>query len=308
MLSMAADAARNQGDMVTAQGLYEKTADLFETLGLEEQRAKDKENTKKGQHQHQHQYHHHSRNHGSNSHGRHTSRHNDYRDDWYGGGDGDGGATSHRSADPERAERKWMAVTLERSRKDGGGGRTNAEDTMVGSSSDSTLLRAARFDEGQQTLLRKLFATYAQGPTLSQSQLAKCLADHGCRGSASAYFSAFDRKGNRTWIDSSDFLVGVAALDPLTQHTGPWLAERARCIFRFYAAGSSNMMMKQLVQVIADGSYVAGDSHESPDQRARALNPAGGHVSQLNFVSAVVNSEIPGTTGLFRYSILQHMM
>ena len=313
MLSMAADAARNQGDMSTAQGLYEKTADLFETLGLEEQYAK--ENKKTGNRHHHHRHNHggssrHGPGHG-HSHSRSNSRHprhDDYRDDWYGDGSGSGGSTSRRSNDPERAERKWMAVTMERSRKEDGSGRAKTGDTMTGSSSDSTLLRAAQFDEGQQTLLRKLFATYSQGPTLSSSQLAKCLADHGCRGSASAYFSAFDRNGNRTWIDSSDFLVGIAALDPLTPHTGPWLAERARLIFRFYASGSSNMLMKQLVQVIDDGSYIAGDSHESPEQRARILNPGGGHVNQRKFVASVVNGEIPGTSGLFRYSILQHMM
>jgi len=323
MLSMAADAARNQGDMSKAQGLYEKTADLFETLGLEERRVKDKENKKKAnRHGHGHRHHGGGGGGGGGSHGygrsngggggsgKHHHRHNDYRDDWYGDDEG-GGSTSRTSRpdDPERAERKWMAVTMERARTEGdGGGRNKAADTMMGSSSDSTLLRAARFDEGQQTLLRKLFATYSQGPTLSASQLAKCLADHGCRGSASAYFSAFDRKGNRTWIDSSDFVVGIAALDPLTPHTGPWLAERARLIFRFYASGSSNMLMKQLVQVVDDGSYIAGDSHDSPDQRARAINPGGGHINQRKFVASVVNGEIPGMKGLFRYSILQHMM
>ena len=83
-------------------------------------------------------------------------------------------------------------------------------------------------------MLRKLFAQYAKGPALSQAELASCLAAHGCRGSASAYFNAFDRTQKKTWINQDDFVLGCAALDPLTPHMGGWSAERARAIFRFY--------------------------------------------------------------------------
>jgi hypothetical protein len=53
--------------------------------------------------------------------------------------------------------------------------------------------------------------------------------DHGCRGSAKAYFAAFDRKSRRTWIDASDFVAGVAALDPLTLQVGGQRHNQASC-------------------------------------------------------------------------------
>jgi hypothetical protein len=163
-----------------------------------------------------------------------------------------------------------MAVTLDRS----GGTKASGGDVIVGKSSDATLLRQAKFSDEQQALLRKVFAQYAKGPTLSQSQLSQCLADNGCRGSASAYFAAFDRNLNKSWIDSNDFIVGVASLDPLTPHSGAWLAERARCIYRFYAAGSTSLSHAQLSAVIEDAAYVTG-SRESVAQRAKVVNPAG---------------------------------
>lgn len=61
------------------------------------------------------------------------------------------------------------------------------------------------------------------------------------------------------WLSQADFLVGVAACHPRTDHSGAWKGIRQSSIFRFYSSNSRTMNMEQLLQFCAD--LTSADCH-----------------------------------------------
>jgi Ca2+-binding EF-hand superfamily protein len=54
----------------------------------------------------------------------------------------------------------------------------------------------------------------------------------------------FERNGDskQKGLDVTQYLVGMAALDPCTVHAGPWNVERSHYIFRAYDANQTGLL------------------------------------------------------------------
>eukprot|EP00038_Savillea_parva_P000268 m.95194 g.95194 ORF g.95194 m.95194 type:complete len:506 (+) comp10092_c0_seq1:79-1596(+) len=226
---------------------------------------------------------------------------------------------------PAKVEREWgAAATLHVSRKGGGGivkghgvdyldrdrvdGRQGSH--MVRNDPKS-LLETCGYDEEIQSRLKELFRKYSRGaPGLSKQGFEDLLESVGCPGDVWQYWAAFDREKKRSWIGAAEFVLGCAACDPLTPHTGKWRAERAKYLFRYYARGHSTVSLEQLAEMGEHLEYIA----DSQGLAAEVMSVVGGDgrdmrkgVSIKDFVHMVADNKIRGTSRLLRFSFLDHM-
>lgn len=127
------------------------------------------------------------------------------------------------------------------------------------------MLTAVHYGSSEKGDLTKLFYRFTGGaPGMTTGTMGKFLAGVGCPGDTGAYFCAFDRTRKRTWIDLADFVLGCAALDDYTPHTGKWRPERLKYIFRYYADDGVKLTRDQFYDIVEHMSYV--DDYEDPEK------------------------------------------
>lgn len=288
-LALAAEAARTSGRLDEATDLYTKSAELLATMSLSGKKEVDRDRHVATQRR--------NRTWG----GTRDARDNRY-DDW-----GRGRGRTDSDSRTRGAEKRWLSVTASMPSEENDGDRN-----VEASKGDKLLAQVGMEKNGRLWgKLRELFQEFSNGgPTLRASQLGALLHDLGCRGQAKAYFAAFDRRGNQTWIDMEDFAVGVAVLDPgFARRSTLWQAERAAAIFRFYTGGKPRMSHATLETVIEDAHRVSGSVRPrfTPAEHAVKLNRAKGALSAAEFSRIVIANSIKGTSGLLRFAVARHL-
>jgi hypothetical protein len=124
------------------------------------------------------------------------------------------------------------------------------------------------------------------------------------------YFRAFD-SSQRNYLTFVDYLLGLAALDPNTQHGSVPAEQRCRFIFRYYNTNPSQRMtfdeFKSMINDIhkAKGQNITGDAlNEQASQMFRSfgLRSIDQTLNLIDFLSAVGQLRFRGTSTLFRSS------
>jgi hypothetical protein len=122
------------------------------------------------------------------------------------------------------------------------------------------------------------------------------------------YFRAFDST-QRNYLTFLDYLLGLAALDPNTQHGGVPAEQRCRYIFRYYNVNNNQRMafdeFKLMIKDIHKnkGQQLTGDAlNDEASQMFRSfgLRSADQTLSLMDFLSGVGQLRFRGTSVLFR--------
>ena len=125
------------------------------------------------------------------------------------------------------------------------------------------------------------------------------------------YFRAFDST-QRSYLTYLDYVLGLAALDPNTQHGGVPAEQRCRYIFRYYNASNTQRMsfdeFKLMIKDIhkSKGQNLTGDAlQEEALQMFRSfgLRSIDQSLNLMDFLSGVGQLRFRGTSVLFRLAI-----
>ena len=179
-------------------------------------------------------------------------------------------------------------------------------------SATETLLLSAKFTSTIQEQFYEVYhRTVAPSEYLNIETFKTLISNMGLESQRSIdYFRAFDAT-QRNYLTFLDYLLGLAALDPNTQHGGVPAEQRCRYIFRFYNSSSSTnqrMSFDEFKWMIKDihkskGQNLTGDAlTEEALQMFRSfgLRSADQTLSLMDFLSGVGQLRFRGTSVLFR--------
>jgi hypothetical protein len=125
------------------------------------------------------------------------------------------------------------------------------------------------------------------------------------------YFRAFDST-QRNYLTFLDYLLGLAALDPTTQHGGVPAEQRCRYIFRYYNINNNQRMtfdeFKLMIKDIHKnkGQNLIGDAFNDEALqmfRSFGLRSIDQTLSLMDFLSGVGQLRFRGTSVLFRLNM-----
>ncbi|CAF1265219.1 unnamed protein product [Adineta steineri] len=125
-----------------------------------------------------------------------------------------------------------------------------------------------------------------------------------------AYFRAFDAQ-QKSYLTYSDYLLGLAAMDPSTSHGGAPAEQRCRYIFRFYnIKNNGNMSVEEFRELHADVQNLkAGKTNNDAPPYSEILSAFNSFNVQTNnqlqltdFLNSVGQLKYRGTSVLFRLS------
>jgi hypothetical protein len=125
------------------------------------------------------------------------------------------------------------------------------------------------------------------------------------------YFRAFDST-QRNYLTFLDYLLGLAALDPNTQHGGVPAEQRCRYIFRYYnISNNQRMTFEEFKLMIKDihknkGQNLIGDALNDETLqmfRSFGLRSADQTLTLMDFLSGVGQLRFRGTSVLFRLNM-----
>ena len=177
-------------------------------------------------------------------------------------------------------------------------------------STAETLLLSAKFTS---TIQEQLFEAYHQAVVpcdyLNIETFKALISNLGLESHRSIdYFRAFDAT-QRNYLTFLEYLLGLAALDPNTQHGGVPAEQRCRYIFRFYNSSNNQRMsfdeFKWMIKDIhkSKGQNLTGDAlTEEASQMFRSfgLRSTDQTLSLMDFLSGVGQLRFRGTSVLFR--------
>ena len=175
------------------------------------------------------------------------------------------------------------------------------------------LLTSAKFTNSIQ---EKLYEEYHHAVTpsdyLNLEIFKELLQSKGLESSNILdYFRAFD-SNQRNYLTFVDYLLGLAALDPNTQHGGVPAEQRCRYIFRYYnRTNNQRMNFEEFKLMIKDiqknkGQNLTGDAlNEEALQMFRSfgLRSTDQTLTLMDFLSGVGQLRFRGTSVLFRLAI-----
>ena len=185
--------------------------------------------------------------------------------------------------------------------------------TKTGPSAAETLLISAKFTS---TMKEQLFEDYYQAASPSDYLNVETFKELiGRRGAEPQrlldYFRAFDST-QRSYLTFADYLLGLAALDPNTQHGGVPAEQRCRYIFRYYnLANNQRMTFEEFKAMIKDihtlkGQNLTGDAlNDEALQTFRSfgLRSSDQTLNLMDFLSGVGQLRFRGTSVLFRLTL-----
>mmetsp|Transcript_20184 Transcript_20184/g.77280 ORF Transcript_20184/g.77280 Transcript_20184/m.77280 type:complete len:687 (+) Transcript_20184:163-2223(+) len=153
-----------------------------------------------------------------------------------------------------------------------------------------------------------LLHTAPNAPFLTEEQFTNIMLTLGVsEGYCHRYFQAFDLNGNER-VDWPEFLMGLAGMDPYTQHGGAWNVERGKYIFRVYDLDGDGRITTtdflHMIRHIRRGQGLGVDPaevHEHAREVARVLGrKKKPYIDQEDFMDAVTKLRFAGTSVLFR--------
>ncbi|CAF1212896.1 unnamed protein product [Rotaria magnacalcarata] len=179
--------------------------------------------------------------------------------------------------------------------------------------SAETLVLSARFTS---TIQEKLYEEYHNAvlPSdyLNLETFKELILRKGLDSQHSIdYFRAFDST-QRNYLTFLDYLLGLAALDPNTQHGGVPAEQRCRYIFRYYNINNNQRMtfeeFKLMIKDIHNnkGENLSGDrlSDQALEMfRLFGLRSSDQTLSLMDFLSGVGQLRFRGTSVLFRLNM-----
>ena len=185
--------------------------------------------------------------------------------------------------------------------------------TKTGPSAAETLLMSAKFTS---TMKEQLFEDYYQAASPSDYLNAETFKELIERRGVDSqrwmdYFRAFDST-QRNYLTFVEYLLGLAALDPNTQHGGVPAEQRCRYIFRYYnRVNNQRMTFEEFKAMIKDihtlkGQNLTGDAlNDEALQTFRSfgLRSSDQTLSLLDFLSGVGQLRFRGTSVLFRLAL-----
>ncbi|CAF3248383.1 unnamed protein product [Rotaria socialis] len=125
-----------------------------------------------------------------------------------------------------------------------------------------------------------------------------------------AYFRAFDAQ-QKSYLTYSDYLLGLAAMDPSTSHGGAPAEQRCRYIFRFYNLKNTGSMTLEEFRELHTDVYTlrAGKTNNDTPPNSEILSAFNSFNVQNNsllqltdFLNSVGQLKYRGTSVLFRLS------
>lgn len=183
----------------------------------------------------------------------------------------------------------------------------NAAETLLLSAKFSLPIQEKLYEEYHYAVLP---SDYLNFDTFKELMVQKGLESQ----SMSNYFRAFDST-QRNYLTFLDYLLGLAALDPNTQHGGIPAEQRCRYIFRYYnLSNNQRMTFDEFKSMIKDihknkGPNLVGDAlNEEALQMFRlfGLKSADQTLSLMDFLSGVGQLRFRGTSVLFRLAMPAH--
>ncbi|XP_071525728.1 uncharacterized protein [Panulirus ornatus] len=183
---------------------------------------------------------------------------------------------------------------------------------------DDALLRSPGYREQDIELLYEEFirCSYPHG-TVCFLDMKQLISDLGWKDKEKNIFRTLDRhRGGE--LGPKEFILGLAAMDPMTSH-GKGPAEiRCRYIFKYYDKNEDdNMEFHEVKEMIQDIAQVQGQEtteevlKEKTEKALETFGVAGeSKVPLVNFLVAVGNLRFRGTSVLFRasMSVISHIV
>ena len=182
--------------------------------------------------------------------------------------------------------------------------QNNVAETLLISAKFTTTIQEKLYEEFHHAVLP---SDYLNFETFKELILSKGLESQHVLD----YFRAFDST-QRNYLTFLDYLLGLAALDPNTQHGGVPAEQRCRYIFRYYNINNNQRMtfeeFKLLIKDIHKnkGQNLTGDAlNDEALQMFRSfgLRSSDQTLSLMDFLSGVGQLRFRGTSVLFRLSI-----
>jgi hypothetical protein len=180
----------------------------------------------------------------------------------------------------------------------------NAAETLLISAKFTTAIQEKLYEEYHNAVLP---SDYLNLETFKELILRKGLESQHVID----YFRAFDST-QRNYLTFIDYLLGLAALDPNTQHGGVPAEQRCRYIFRYYNINNNQRMtfdeFKLLIKDIHKNKAqnLTGDAlNDEALQMFRSfgLRSADQTLSLMDFLSGVGQLRFRGTSVLFRLNV-----
>jgi Ca2+-binding EF-hand superfamily protein len=180
----------------------------------------------------------------------------------------------------------------------------NAAETLLISAKFTTTIQEKLYEEYHNAVLP---SDYLNFETFKELILPKGLESQHILD----YFRAFDST-QRNYLTFLDYLLGLAALDPNTQHGGVPAEQRCRYIFRYYNINNNQRMtfdeFKLMIKDIHKnkGQQLTGDAlNDEASQMFRSfgLRSSDQTLSLMDFLSGVGQLRFRGTSVLFRLTM-----
>ncbi|KAK7083894.1 hypothetical protein SK128_026880 [Halocaridina rubra] len=185
-------------------------------------------------------------------------------------------------------------------------------------SSDDFLLRSPGYCEQDVEILFEEFVRYSYPhSTVKLSNIKSLFTDLGFKNREAHLFRAIDRQRSGE-LSYKEFILGLAALDPLTSHGNKPAQIRCRYIFRFYNLEADDYMKpSEVKELVKDISLL--QSLEVTSEAITAKTKKAYEIFQIsdkenlplnNFLCAVGSLKFRGTSGLLRANtpIIQHFI
>ncbi|XP_074641598.1 uncharacterized protein LOC141899287 isoform X2 [Tubulanus polymorphus] len=173
------------------------------------------------------------------------------------------------------------------------------------------LVKGARFNKQEQGWIYEDFSKHSSPSTMMNFEnFMKCMIAKGVNENfIESLFRAFDIQ-KRSMLSYRDFLYGLSAMEPCTQHGGTPAEMRCRYIFRYYDVNGDGLLdFSEFRSLVSDIRKFKGLSldDESVDKEAEANAKVFGneHRDKLpmsDFLLAVGQLKFRGTSVLFRLS------
>ncbi|CAF2381309.1 unnamed protein product [Rotaria sp. Silwood2] len=180
----------------------------------------------------------------------------------------------------------------------------NAAETLLISAKFTSTIQEKLYEEYHNAVLP---SDYLNIETFKQLILCKGLDSQHITD----YFRAFDST-QRNYLTYLDYLLGLAALDPNTQHGGVPAEQRCRYIFRYYNINNNQRMtFEEFKLMIKDIHKNKGENLSSDalnDEalqmfRSFGLRSSDQTLSLMDFLSGVGQLRFRGTSVLFRLNM-----
>ncbi|UJR35455.1 hypothetical protein I4U23_028211 [Adineta vaga] len=180
----------------------------------------------------------------------------------------------------------------------------NTAEILLSSAKFTTVIQEKLYEEYHQTVLP---SDYLNFETFKDLLTRKGLDSSNLFN----YFRAFDST-QRNYLTYLDYLLGLAALDPNTQHGGIPAEQRCRYIYRYYnTSNNQRMTFDEFKLMIKDihknkGQDLIGDrlNDEALQMfRSFGLRSSDQTLTLMDFLSGVGQLRFRGTSVLFRLNI-----